>query len=66
MGLKGLLGFCECKGCRNRMEYEMDIITRGSDGTKKVKTARICGKHAIEQMKMGELKSVTVENTINF
>lgn len=65
MGIKGLLGFCECKGCRNRMKFEMDTILHMPDGSKKTKTMRICGNHAIEIAKHSELKSVTVEHTID-
>lgn len=66
MGIKGILGFCECKGCRKRMEYEMDIISYRSDGSKNIKTTRICGKHAAEQLSKANIKSVTFENTMHF
>lgn len=66
MGIKGLIGFCECKGCWNRMDFEMDTIIHTPDGKKKIKTMRICKNHAIEIVKMGEVQSITVEDTINF
>lgn len=66
MGIKGFLGFCECKGCRNRMAFEMDTILHSSDGSKRKKTMRICMKHAVEIARQGELKSATIEHTIDF
>lgn len=65
MGIKGILGFCECKACKNRAEYDMDITVHSSNGLKKTKTVRICGKCAMEQLKNAELKSVTVEHIID-
>lgn len=66
MGIKGFLGFCECKGCKNRMEFEMDTISHFSNGTKKKKTMRICRQHALEIAQKGKLKSVTLDHTIDF
>ncbi|MBA4700748.1 MAG: hypothetical protein H2212_15095 [Ruminococcus sp.] len=65
MGIKGILGFCECKGCHKRMQFEMDIIAHLSTGDKKVKTRRLCSEHAQEAMRGGELKSVTFEHTVD-
>lgn len=66
MGLKGLMGFCECKGCWKRMDFEMDTTLRMPDGKKKTKTMRICKNHAIEIVNAGKVQSVTVEDTIYF
>lgn len=66
MGIKGLLGFCECKGCKKRMDFEMDIIATLPDGKKIKKVRRFCKDHAMEAVKGGILKSVTIEDTINF
>lgn len=66
MGLKGLLGLCECKGCKNSGDYEMDIIRHLADGKKLKKTMKICKTHAIEATKNGKVKSITFEDTINF
>lgn len=64
MGIKGLLGFCECKGCKKRMKFEMDTILHLPDGSKKTETMRICGDHAIEIAQKGKIMSVTVEHTM--
>lgn len=66
MTIKGLLGFCECKGCRNRMDYEMDIVAHFQNEKTVKKSVRICKQHAAEAVKGGELKSITVEDTIDF
>ena len=66
MGLKGLMGFCECKGCWNRMDFEMESTLHYPDGKKKRKTMRICKGHALEIINLGKAQSVTVEDTINF
>ena len=66
MTIKGLLGFCECKGCWNRMDYEMDIVAHFQNGKAVKKSVRICKQHAAEAAKGGELKSITVEGTIDF
>lgn len=66
MGIKGLMGFCECKGCWNRMDFEMESILHFPDGKKKRKTMRICKKHAIEIGRSGVVQSITVEDTISF
>ena len=66
MTIKGLLGFCECKGCRNRMDYEMDIVAHFQNGKTVKKSVRICKQYAAEAAKGGELKSITVEDTIDF
>lgn len=60
MRIKGLLGFCECKGCRSRAEYDMDIIIESDGVRKKIKTVKICGKHAADQLRGAKLKSITV------
>ena len=66
MTIKGLLGFCECKGCWNRMDYGMDIVAHFQNGKTVKKSVRICKQHAAEAAKGGELKSITVEGTIDF
>ena len=66
MGIKGFFGFCECKGCKNRSDFEMDIVNHFSDGSKIKKTMKICKEHARDAVKGGEIKSVTFEDTINF
>ena len=53
MSIKGLLGFCECKGCWNRRDFDMDIVAHFENGKKVTKTVRICEQHAIEAVKGG-------------
>lgn len=44
----------------------MDIVAHFQDGKTAKKSVRICKQHAMEAVKGGELKSVTVEDTIDF
>ena len=62
MSIKGLLGFCECKGCWNRRDFDMDIVAHFENGKKVTKTVRICEQHAIEAVKGGTLKNVIFED----
>lgn len=64
MSIKGLLGFCECKGCWNRRDFDMDIVAHFENGKKVTKTVRICEQHAIEAVKGGTLKNVIFEDNI--
>lgn len=65
MNLKGIFGFCEHKGCKKRVDFDVDIIAHFEDGTKKIRTVKMCKEHALQGVQGAELKSVTVENTIN-
>ena len=66
MGIKGIFGLCECKGCKNKYDFEMDITVSSSDGKKSKKIMKICGKHVAEVVKGGKIKNMTYEDTINF
>lgn len=60
MNIKSILGFCSCKGCKCRYDFEIELKAGG-----KKQRARLCEEHAREFMKCGKLKSVTFEETIN-
>lgn len=62
MKFKNILGFCSCKGCKNRYSFDMEATK--SNG-KKIKH-RLCSKHAMELMKYSKLRSVTLEQKIDF
>ncbi len=66
MSIKGLLGFCECKGCWNRRKFDMDIVAHFQNGKMITKTVRICEQHAIEAVKGVTLKNVTIEENADF
>lgn len=59
MIIKNILGFCACKGCHKRQQFAIEVKA----GNKK-KIFKYCEKHAKELMKMGKIKSVTYEETI--
>lgn len=59
MKLKEILGYCFCKGCKNRYTYDVELKAGNVQ-----KKNRICEKHAKELLKNGTLKSVTFEETI--
>ena len=48
------------------MDYEMDIVAHFQNEKTVKKSVRICKQHAAEAVKGGELKSITVEDTIDF
>lgn len=61
MNIKSILGFCSCKGCKKRYVYNVELKA----GEKK-KKFKLCEEHTKEIMKLGRLKSVTCEETIEF
>lgn len=57
--IKGLLGFCQAQGCKNRGIFELEI--------KELKLKRqLCEQCAYKAIQGGSLKSVTYEQTVNF
>jgi len=57
--IKGILGFCQSKGCWNKSEYDIEIPT--------IKVTRhLCETHAQKIINSSTLKSVTYQNTIDF
>ncbi len=60
MNIKSILGFCSCKGCGKRYVFNAELKAGG-----KKKKFKLCEEHTKEIMKLGKLKSVTFEETIN-
>lgn len=63
MKIKGLLGFCECKGCKKLAGYKMDVVLEAGGEIKRKKSLKICKEHALEQIqKVKEYKLEHPEN----
>lgn len=57
--IKRLLGFCECKGCFCKSEYELNI--KGINATK-----NICSKHVRSITVGSKLKEIELEDGTRF
>jgi hypothetical protein len=60
MKIKSILEFCSCKGCRKKYDFDIELKAGG-----KRKKFKLCEEHTKELMRIGKLKSVTFEETIN-
>lgn len=62
MRIKSILGFCSCKGCKNRYDYEVEVKNKRG---KKLRS-RLCMKCAAELIVQSKIKSATLQQTVNF
>lgn len=67
MGIKYLFGMCAGDGCKKRGVFTAEIKgTSKKNGKPLKKKFRLCNEHAKEFIRMGTIKSVTYEETLNF
>ncbi|MDD3404584.1 MAG: hypothetical protein PHQ72_14730 [Hespellia sp.] len=59
--LKGLIGLCECKGCKNRHVFELEAKCETLKGKKKKHKMRICKEHAAELLRNAKITNVMLE-----
>jgi hypothetical protein len=56
--LKGILGYCQSKGCWNKSDFDVDIPS--------IKVKRhLCETHTKKLADSGTLKSITYQKTID-
>lgn len=60
MKIKKYIRFCSCKGCRKNMILILNLRQEVRE-----KKFKLCEEHTKELMRIGKLKSVTFEETIN-
>lgn len=61
MKIKSLFGFCSCKACKNRWNYEITVTMKNG----KNKPYRLCDKHIKELLAHSKINSITLEQTID-
>lgn len=60
-----LLGYCDCKDCKNKYDFAMSIEVVKKNGKKKNIKKRLCQSHFEELIKNSRISSITYQQTIN-
>lgn len=63
---KKLLGYCDCKDCKNKYDFAMSIEVIKKNGKKKNIKKRLCQSHFEELIKNSKINSITFQQRINF